>query len=123
MKAEFEPWWMFEDWEETIVSRYSFKEVLEVKAHLKDTLAKLRKTYENEAVKKDCFYAFWSEEEKKFCEACDEDLQIYHGVIIMKEGKPTSLVTYKQVEDLSFPGVAIFTSYKSDRHIDTFCKM
>ncbi len=24
MKADYEPWWMFEEWEETIRSRHSF---------------------------------------------------------------------------------------------------
>ena len=39
-------------------------------------------------MKKDCFFAFWSEDEINFCEGCDEDLQLYHGVILMKDGKP-----------------------------------
>ena len=39
-------------------------------------------------MKKDCFYAFWSEDEINFCDGCDEDLQLYHGVILMKDGKP-----------------------------------
>ena len=91
MKAEFEPWWMFEDWEETIVSRHSFIDSIEVNIHLKELLAELRKEHKNEAMKKNCFYAFWSTEEKIFCDACDENLQIYHGVIVMKEGKPATM--------------------------------
>ena len=31
MKAEFEPWWMFDGWEETILSRHSFDEIVEGK--------------------------------------------------------------------------------------------
>ena len=88
MKAEFEPWWMFKGWEETIVSRHSFSEAFEVKLYLNNILAELRKIHENEAVKNDSFFAFWSSAEKLFCEACDDDLQIYHGVILMKAGKP-----------------------------------
>lgn len=88
MKADFEPWWMFEGWEKDIVSRQSFEDYSEAIAYLEMTLTKMRESHRNEAMKKGCFFAFWSKDEKVFCEACDEDLQIYHGVIFMKEGKP-----------------------------------
>jgi hypothetical protein len=39
-------------------------------------------------VKKNCFFAFWSENEKLSCEACSDDLQIFHGIILLFEGKP-----------------------------------
>ena len=46
--------------------------------------------YKNESEKKNCFFAFWSENEKISCEACSDDLQIYHGIILLFEGKPYS---------------------------------
>lgn len=88
MKAEYEPWWMFEGWEETICSRRSFDDAKTAKTYFETVLTGFRKKYECEAMKKNCFYAFWSEDEKQFCEGCDEDLQLYHGVILMKDGKP-----------------------------------
>ena len=91
MKAEFEPWWMFEEWEEMVLSRHSFENILEAKKHLENMLQNFRAKYENEAMKKDCFYAFWTEDEKSFCEACDNDLQIYHGIILLREGNPYHL--------------------------------
>ena len=88
MKAEFEPWWMFDDWEEKVVTRHPFDNLTEAKKHLDSILAEFRLTYKNERMEKDCFFAFWSETEKVFCEACDDDLQIYHGLILLVEGKP-----------------------------------
>ena len=88
MKAEFEPWWMFDGWEENVLLRHAFEEIQEAKECLEETLATLREKYPNESIKKDCFFAFWTEDEKSFCEACDEDLQIYHGVLLLCEGKP-----------------------------------
>lgn len=88
MKADFEPWWMFEGWEEAIVSRIPCKNREEVEGHLASLLKKLREENDNETVKNNCFYAFWSTKEKTFCEACDDELQIYHGVIVLKENKP-----------------------------------
>lgn len=90
MKADYEPWWMFEGWEETILSRDSFIDAEEALAFCEMLLAKLREQYPFEVMKKDCFYAFWSECEKDFCESCDEDLQLYHGIIFMKDGQPTA---------------------------------
>lgn len=91
MKAEFEPWWMFDEWEETVLTRRSFDNIIDAKSCLEMTLQDLRRKYKLEAMQKDCFFAFWTEDEKVFCEACDDDLQIYHGVILMYKGKPCSL--------------------------------
>lgn len=91
MKADYEPWWLFEGWEETILSRHTFQEVSEAKAYLEKTLQSFRVKYENEQMKKECFYAFWTEQEKHFCEACDDDSQIFHGIITFCEGEPFQL--------------------------------
>ena len=90
MKAEFEPWWMFDGWEENVLSRRAFEEIQEAKECLEEILATLREKYSNESIKKDCFFAFWSDDEINLCEGCDEDLQLYHGVILMKDGKPNA---------------------------------
>lgn len=91
MKAEFEPWWMFDGWEETILSRHSFDEILEAREYMENMLLEMRAKYENENMKNQCFYAFWTAEERQFCEACDDDLQIFHGVMLFFEGKPYSV--------------------------------
>ena len=75
-------------WEETIRSRHSFDDRVLAEVYLKNLTSELRGKHKSEAMKKDCFFAFWSEDEKIFCEGCDEDLQLYHGVILMKDGKP-----------------------------------
>lgn len=89
MKADYEPWWMFEDWEELIRTRKTFEDMQEATAYLNGLLEELRSKHQHEKTKKNCFYAFWSEDEKSFCEGCDEDLQLYHGVILMQAGVPT----------------------------------
>ena len=77
-----------------IVSRHSFDDSIEANVYLEELLAELRKEHTNEAVKKNCFFAFWSTKEKVFCDACDEDLQVYHGIIVMRDGKPATLDNY-----------------------------
>lgn len=88
MKAEFEPWWMFDGWETGILLRESFDNKIDADSRLNEHLMKFRLKFKHEQQKKQCFYAFWSEEEKTFCEACDDDLQIFHGLFILFNGEP-----------------------------------
>ncbi|WP_338062438.1 DUF1033 family protein [Sporosarcina limicola] len=85
MKADFEPWWMFEGWEEKIQSHHTFDDAKEASVFFENLLSEFREKYDYEAIKKDHYYAFWSECEKFFCEGCDDDLQLYHGIIFKKK--------------------------------------
>ncbi len=80
-KADYEPWWMFEGWEETIQSHHTFVEKEQAIAFFNDLTKALRSEHMFEATKKEIYHAFWSTNERTFCLGCDEDLQIYHGVI------------------------------------------
>ncbi len=91
MKAEYEPWWMFEGWEKTILTRQTFDHLDEAKDYLETLVKDFRIQYEHEHSKKEGYYAFWTDREREFCEACDDDLQIYHGLISLIEGKPALL--------------------------------
>lgn len=91
MKAEYEPWWLFEGWEETIQQTIRCHTMSEAQAVLVKLIEGFRTKYEREMLKDECFYAFWTEEERIFCEGCDEDLQIFHGAFITKSGKPIKL--------------------------------
>jgi len=88
MKADYEPWWLFEGWEESVISRESFEAEEEAKQSLARILTDFRAKYNNEATKSGAFWAFWSEDEKEYCIPCDDILQIFHGVIFLKDGQP-----------------------------------
>ncbi|MFS0576382.1 DUF1033 family protein [Sporosarcina sp. 179-K 3D1 HS] len=83
IKADYEPWWMFEGWEEKVQLRHTFHNEEEATVFFHQLLDEFRSQYEHEAVKKEFFYAFWTDQEKVFCEGCDEDLQVYHGVMLL----------------------------------------
>ncbi|MEG0439866.1 DUF1033 family protein [Solibacillus cecembensis] len=82
IKADYEPWWQFDGWEEHIVSTQKFASEQQFNNAFTELISQFRQKYNNEASKHERYYAFWSEEECEFCEACDEDAQIYHGIII-----------------------------------------
>ncbi|MEI4768213.1 DUF1033 family protein [Psychrobacillus sp. FJAT-51614] len=81
MKADYEPWWEFEGWEEHILERISFNEENEAQEYLNKKLEEFRGNFPFEKAKGDKYWAFWSVKEQCFCDSCDEDLQIYHGII------------------------------------------
>ncbi|MGF9978088.1 DUF1033 family protein [Viridibacillus arvi] len=81
MKADYEPWWQFEGWEEHIIEENVFEIKEEAEHYLIKTLQIFKEKYEHDASKKERFWAFWSDDEVGFCEACDEDIQTYHGII------------------------------------------
>lgn len=91
MKADYEPWWMFEDWEKTIQTRRDFTCAEEALKYLFDLKKEFGAKYNYTEERKDCFFAYWSDCERMFCEGCDEDLQTYHGIISLVNGKPASL--------------------------------
>ena len=84
MKADYEPWWKFEGWESNIVSIDQFETEEDLEKKLKEKLKAFRQKYEHEAIKEDQYYAFWTDEEREYCEACEDDIQIFHGIIVEK---------------------------------------
>lgn len=91
MKAEYEPWWMFSGWEKTIIEKHVFTNDADARTYLESILSRFRNEYPHEENKKGACWAFWTEDEQEFCEACDDDLQTYHGVLWLKNGKPKQL--------------------------------
>lgn len=84
MKADYEPWWQFEGWEETIQETYFYETEEALESAFQQMLQQFRAQYEKEAKKQEAYFAFWTENECEYCEACDEDAQIYHGLIKVK---------------------------------------
>ncbi|MFS0687754.1 DUF1033 family protein [Sporosarcina sp. 179-K 8C2 HS] len=93
MKADYEPWWMFEDWEKTIQSRRAFESAHEALEYLYDLNKEFGVKYNYKEERKGCFFAYWSDRERIFCEGCDEDLQIFHGIITLVGGKPSCFMS------------------------------
>lgn len=85
MKADYEPWWQFDGWQDHIVSTDLFETEEALEKALENKLKLFREKFSNEKTKGNQYYAFWSDEESEYCDACDEDIQIYHGIIIERK--------------------------------------
>ena len=73
---------------DTIVEKKMFGNDEEAKVYLNSLLQEFRLKYPNENSQKGAFWAFWTEDEQEFCEACDDDLQTYHGILWIRDGAP-----------------------------------
>ncbi|MER2172539.1 MAG: DUF1033 family protein [Psychrobacillus psychrodurans] len=81
MKADYEPWWAFEGWEEFIEEKVTFDQEEEARLFLETKLREFRDKFPKEEMRNDKYWAFWSVKEQCYCESCEDDLQIFHGII------------------------------------------
>lgn len=84
MKADFEPWWKFDGWESNIVTTHVYNTEEQFNIALNNMLDDFRNKYDHEESREGKYYAFWSKDECEYCEACEDDAQIFHGIIIEK---------------------------------------
>ena len=92
MKADYEPWWMFEGWEEMVRLRKDFEEKQEAIAFALHIMEKMRESFSHEKARKESFVAFWNPGERTYCDGCDDDMQLYHGVFLTYDGTPIAFI-------------------------------
>lgn len=83
-KGEYEPWWLFDDWKSLVVQQHEFVDFQEALYDYKKIVKELAEKHPYYQEKNLYFSAFWNEEEIEYCESCEDDIQIYHGVMILK---------------------------------------
>lgn len=87
-RADYEPWWMFDDWREHIVSRQEFASVDQAQHYWEKLKQDFSLRFSNHEKRDVAFDAYWNEEEMEYCEKCEEDLQIFHSIIWLVDGVP-----------------------------------
>ncbi|OIU71431.1 DUF1033 family protein [Rossellomorea aquimaris] len=87
-RSDAEPWWFFEDWQKDIVKIWEYEKESEAIQKYKTEISRLRNKFPNVKTKNYQSIVFWNPEEMEFCEACDDDVQIYHGIILFEDEQP-----------------------------------
>jgi hypothetical protein len=96
-----EPWWFFEDWQEDITEKKEFLTLAEAEEYY------VKKWQENSLnfayinTKPNYLAAFWNDDEARWCEECDEDLQQYQGLALLKEYQPVTFENKNELTTLS----------------------
>lgn len=88
IRADYEPWWMFDGWEEKVVSRKEFESAEQASRYLEELDQEFGSKFALHEKRDSAFAAYWNSEEMEYCEICEEALQIFHGLIWLYDGKP-----------------------------------
>jgi hypothetical protein len=90
-KSDAEPWWFFEDWQKDIVKTWEYQEEQAAVQKYKEEISRLRTKFPEVKTKNYQSIAFWDPEELEFCEACDDDVQIFYGIILFQDDQPMEI--------------------------------
>ena len=82
--GNFEPWWFLEDWQNDIVSSHLFFDFDQALTTYRELWNDMMRTYPYHKSKKNLLATFWDEDDQIWCEECDEDLQQYNSIMLLK---------------------------------------
>lgn len=102
--GENEPWWFFEDWQEDIIEEKKFEDFSSAKTYFEEVMSTLKQQYAKERMKPPLLAAFWNEGETVYCEDCDEDLQAYKGLMLLKDYQKLDNGELKKDETADYSG-------------------
>jgi hypothetical protein len=98
MYGDNEPWWFFEDWQADIEEEKTFDCLEDAERYYIKKWQELSSTYESINTKVNYLAAFWNEGDERWCEECDEDLQQYKGLALLKDYQA---VTFESHDDFA----------------------
>lgn len=87
MLGENEPWWFFDDWQEDIQTQVEYRDFHEALEVFEKVLSDYHQKLPNIKMKDHFLVACWEPSELRYCDDCDEDLQLFHGILLLKNGK------------------------------------
>ncbi|EPH93618.1 MULTISPECIES: DUF1033 family protein [unclassified Enterococcus] len=96
MFGDNEPWWFFEDWKEDIQEVETFESFDEAKEFYQKKWQSIHKDYSYINAKSNFLSAFWNDGDERWCEECDDDLQQYKGLALLKKYEPIKVESGKE---------------------------
>ncbi|HEK9107845.1 TPA: DUF1033 family protein [Streptococcus equi subsp. zooepidemicus] len=85
MYGDWEPWWFIDGWQDDIVQEKSFDSWPAALAYFEEEWQRMKKSYPSYHSQKSLLATFWREDERRWCEDCDEELQQYHSLLLLKD--------------------------------------
>ncbi|MDR0200405.1 MAG: DUF1033 family protein [Streptococcaceae bacterium] len=80
-----EPWWFADGWRDDIVSLDSFAELSQALTIYEIRFQEALVKFDNHATHAKVLSAFWNPGEIAWCEPCEDNLQIYHGLLLLRD--------------------------------------
>ena len=85
MKGDMEPWWFLEGWQEDIISTKEFENFYDALKYYKKLWFAMEETLPSYISRSSVMTAFWDQEDKHWCEECDEYLQVYQSIALLDD--------------------------------------
>lgn len=97
MYGDNEPWWFFEGWRDDIQTEKEFEDFDSAEVYFEKLWQELNQEYPKKNIKENYLSAFWDPTDERWCEECDEDLQQYHGLALLKDYQPIEKNCKKEI--------------------------
>ncbi|KXT75382.1 DNA binding protein [Streptococcus sp. DD12] len=95
LEGTIEPWWLFDELQEDIVSVQEYQDFYEaLKAYKKLCQTYLARCPQFDS-REELMAAFWDESEQTWCEECGDMLQEFHSIALLENGKVVSKARYR----------------------------
>lgn len=104
--GENEPWWFFDDWEKDIVDKSEFEDFNQAKEYFAEMFCELKSQNDHLSEKPGFLIAFWREGNTHFCEECDDDVQLFHGLMMLKDNQKIVVDGKGKDETINYSGKA-----------------
>lgn len=85
MYGDSEPWWFLEHWQKDIIEEKVFDCFNDAQQYYLHKSQELDSCYGNKNTKNQYLSAFWNDGEERWCDECDEYLQQYKGLALLKD--------------------------------------
>ncbi len=85
MYGDNEPWWFFEDWQNDIKEEYTFTDLNAAEQFYETKWLELSPNFTHLKSHPNYQAAFWNERDERWCEECDDYLQQYTGLVLLKD--------------------------------------
>ncbi|WHA08907.1 DUF1033 family protein [Enterococcus montenegrensis] len=85
MYGDNEPWWFFEDWQADVTEEYTFNDLTAAEQFYENKWLELSPCFSNLKSRPNYQAAFWNESDERWCEECDDYLQQYTGLALLKD--------------------------------------
>ncbi|EOT30662.1 DUF1033 family protein [Enterococcus saccharolyticus] len=96
MYGDNEPWWFFEEWQADIQEEVTFSTLEEAQSFYRKKWNLVYEEYSYIHAKPNYLSAFWNDGDERWCEECDEDLQQYKGLALLKDYQPLTIESERE---------------------------
>lgn len=86
-KGDCEPWLFLDGWREEITECLSFDDQNKAIQTYAQWVKEYKRVFESFKETNLSLFSFWNEGDEQYCEACDDYLQVFYGIVFMKGEK------------------------------------